>query len=80
MKCDAAALRKKKVYLCFLVFASLPLSQNGFIVSVTSSILVSILAERGTCHFTTLYRFIFQPVVAKLHSSNDNVQQLFSTM
>lgn len=66
------------VYLYFLVSASLSLFQNGLIVSVTPSILVSILAEWKTCHFTALYRFIFQPVVAKWHSSNDNVCKLFN--
>lgn len=55
----------KCLYLYFLMFASLSLSQNAFIVSVTTSILASVLAERKTCHFTALYRFIFQPVIAK---------------
>lgn len=42
--------------LYFFVFDSLSLSQNGFIVSLTPSILVSILAERETCLFQRFIR------------------------
>lgn len=63
---------QKNIYLYLLACVSL--SQNGFIVSVTPSI----LGEGTTCHFTTLYRFIFQLVVATKHSSNDNMHKLFN--
>uniref|UniRef100_A0A665VH20 Cadherin-4 n=1 Tax=Echeneis naucrates TaxID=173247 RepID=A0A665VH20_ECHNA len=65
------------MFLYFLVFAALPLSQNGFIVSVTSSILVSILADGETCHLPALYRCIFQCAVERYHSSNDKIRKLF---
>lgn len=49
----------------FMYYLLLSLSLNGFIVSVTPSILVSILGDSNTCHFAALYRFISQPVIAK---------------